>query len=512
MFRVEFRWLRGLLLAVLFLSGGSSLAAQELPVEIFGEQIDVRVVNLEVVVEDSEGRRVHGLTRDDFRVMVDGREVSASYFAEVQGGHVDGTAASASHAPSVGTSYLVFIDNLFSIHRDRNIVLDNLTASLEDLGPDDRMAIVGFDGRRLELFSDWTDSRESMRAALLQARQANARGLGTMEQLRSVPFADMATDSLERKLKRVSLAVTAALRSYARTPGRKVGLLLSGGWPLGAMHAGSTGGAFGVPRSEGAGGLAPIYETANLLGYTLYPVGLRANSGGPGISAANASPILDAPFLGKTEISSTLRMLAQRTGGRALIGDVRRQTLKTIAKDLESYYWLGLTPTWQGDDKNHQIRVVPRQEGLSVRHRSGFRDLSREQEVSFLVESALLFGELPDARSLDVRIGERSRAGFRKAKVPLAMTIPMDAVTMIPHQGRFVAQLELRIAALDKGGDRSEMQVIPVVLSGTQRPASGQYSIYETAIKMRRQRHDLVVSLHDPLSGTILASVVKFKP
>jgi len=211
-------------------------------------------------------------------------------------------------------------------------------------------------------------------------------------------------------------------------------------------------------------------------------------------------------------VDGTLRVLANETGGRALGGDARRDALDQVVEDLDSYYWFGLTPNWRGDDRPHGIQVVPQRPGLTVRHRSGFRDLSREQEVSILVESALLFGELPDAEPLDVKLGERRRSGFRKAEVPVELRIPMDAVTMIPHKGQYVAHMELRVAALDKDGDRNEMQVVPVEIKGPRLPVPGQYAIYETAIELRRQRHDLVISLHDPLSGSILASVVEYRP
>jgi len=43
---------------------------------IFGETIDVRVVNVEVVVTDGSGNRVNGLKPADFHLKVDGKEVT----------------------------------------------------------------------------------------------------------------------------------------------------------------------------------------------------------------------------------------------------------------------------------------------------------------------------------------------------------------------------------------------------------------------------------------------------
>ena len=53
---------------------------------LFGESIDVRVVNVEAVVTDRDGNRVTGLKPGDFRLRVDGKEVPVEYFSEVHDG------------------------------------------------------------------------------------------------------------------------------------------------------------------------------------------------------------------------------------------------------------------------------------------------------------------------------------------------------------------------------------------------------------------------------------------
>ena len=47
------------------------MAQQQVPVA--GETIDVTIVNVEVFVTDKRGRRVHGLTRDDFEIHENGK-------------------------------------------------------------------------------------------------------------------------------------------------------------------------------------------------------------------------------------------------------------------------------------------------------------------------------------------------------------------------------------------------------------------------------------------------------
>jgi hypothetical protein len=159
----------------------------------FGESIDVRVVNVEAVVTDRAGTRVFGLTPDDFQVLVDGEEVPIDFFTEFRGGRAlrDVGASPWGVAPisdvqAEGTSYLVFIDDFFSLRVDRNRVLRALEDELAFLGPEDRMAIVAWDGVRAEMLSTWTSSGRDLRRALQSAADRPARGLERLAERRAI--------------------------------------------------------------------------------------------------------------------------------------------------------------------------------------------------------------------------------------------------------------------------------------------------------------------------------------
>ena len=96
----------------------------------FSDVVDVRVVNVEAVVTDRSGTRVLGLTPADFRLLVDGEETPIDFFSEFRGGNLlrDIGASPWDLAPisenqAEGTSYLVFIDDFFTLAVDRNHVL-----------------------------------------------------------------------------------------------------------------------------------------------------------------------------------------------------------------------------------------------------------------------------------------------------------------------------------------------------------------------------------------------------
>ncbi len=114
------------LLALLALPS-SPVRAQDARPGVFGEALDVRVVNVEVVVTDKKGTRVDGLGRDDFALEVDGKPAPIDFFAEVVGGRVAETAANAAAAAPpaadpgqpLGVSWRAFVPraDTSSIHK-----------------------------------------------------------------------------------------------------------------------------------------------------------------------------------------------------------------------------------------------------------------------------------------------------------------------------------------------------------------------------------------------------------
>ena len=113
---------------------------------------------------------------------------------------------------------------------------------------------------------------------------------------------------------------------------------------------------------------------------------------------------------------------------------------------------------------------------------------------------------------MGLEVGAVPSQGRGRLLVPVRLIIPMDAIVMLPRQRGFAAELELRVAVVDDGGNRNEMPIIPVLLEGPEPPRPGSHSVYETTLKMRRRPHDLVVSLYDPMSDTILAATSSINP
>lgn len=523
------------LLGALVLLAGAGLAQSDLP-GVFGEILDVRVVNVEVVVTGPDGNRVRGLEREDFRLVVDGEETPIDYFTEVRGGVAveagESTPEGGPFRPGepVGTSYLVFIDDFFSIARDRNRVLEALEGQIGGLGPEDRMAVVSFDGDGLEMLTTWSGNPAVLERALKQARRRSSYGLrrlaeqrqGTDDDLRprgfrrapSVGRVELGIDQehyarlLQQQLRRSVTAASATLRAFASPPGRKVMVLLSGGWPFRPADyvAGEFArGSFEVEVEGGRDLFRPLTDTANLLGYTIYPVDLPGLvSTGPGVTRERPGRI-DFSFR-ERETHSTLGFLAERTGGRAMLDSRRLDAMEEVVRDTRTYYSLGFTLEGEGDDEHHEVRVEVTNPRLDARYRDGFGEFSRRTEVTMAMESGLLFGNAPSAGRLGLRVGEPVRAGFRKVEVPIAVAIPLHPLTFVPAGDELVAELELRVAVRDENGDMAPIPVIPLTLRRSERPGEGDVEAFRTSLKLRKADHELVVSIFEPVSETLLSA------
>ena len=263
---------------------------------------------------------------------------------------------------------------------------------------------------------------------------------------------------------------------------------------------------------EGEDLLRSLASTANLLGYTLYPVDV------PGVQATAADAEAGAPgaprfgSLSEQEIEGTLHFLAKETGGKPLLNSNRAVALTNASSDTRSYYWLGFSPSWQRNDKVHDIKVTVQRSDLEVRSRTGFLDLSRKAEVSMKVESALLFGNFPGALPMPMRLGTPVRSKRGELEIPVTLGLPVNLMTVVPVDGKYAAQLELRFAASDSQGNGSEIPVLPLNLTSDKPPTPGKHVRYDTKFTLHGKADHLVVAVYDPLSGRIATAEADIAP
>ena len=85
-------------------------------------------------------------------------------------------------------------------------------------------------------------------------------------------------------------------------------------------------------------------------------------------------------------------------------------------------------------------------------------------------------------------------------------------MTFIPHPEGYVALTELRVAVLDENGNMAEVPVIELPMVLKELPKEGMLQRYETSVRLRKRRHDVIVSLYDTASGKILSAQLTVDP
>src|SRR6202035_4343030 len=481
----------------------------------------------------------------DLRLLVDGKEVPIDYFVEVADGQsapppplAAGAAPPAASAPplpppaaedgsggGVGSSYVVFVDDVFAIGKHRDMVLQQIERDLSLLGPQDRMAVVSFDGKRTALLSGWSGDPASLKLALEAAIHRRAGGgmvlarrrsaqseeveearvlenSGKADMIAMLPSSQVWTaQSYADSVGWTASAAAAVLRGLPHPPGRKVMMLLAGGWPW-----------TGDPRV-----LAPLVQTANLLGYTLYPINVPGMDAilGAAFDMSEPGPTPQPAFLSNSwqlGAEGALKALAKATGGTVALN--REDAFRRVVADTRSFYWLGFSPVWKADDHGHAVRVEVRRPGLQVRSRSGYSDVSTRTAGAMRAESLLLMGGAAADRRLAVELGEPAHPKARGGtlELPISLALPVESLTFVPTGGVYRAEANLSLATLDKRGGRATLPDVRLRLRLPAAPAAGAFARYRTTVKLRRAPQRLVLSVQDAASGAMLWDEVEVRP
>ena len=520
-------------------------------VDLFSEVVDVKVINLEVVVTDRAGNLVSDLEPDDFRLLVDGREVTIDYFSEVR----EGTAVAGGNEPpgvdagrQVGTNYLLYVDDNHTRKNERDIVVRNLIDDLERLGPADQMAIVVQQGTGLQTLTRWTNDRVALRSALDRLLDGGEFPGSILSPIAAARFAAVGRGfgfSSGRSVRSLGLADVTQ-----EGPGTNGMFPFAGGLPSSGegRYLGNPADLPSLPTPRNFSTfqgddflLAESYAQrvdlelamsgalSTLRGFDQpdgrkvmlmltgdWPLGSFPTNGStfntlteldvvqPLIETANLMSYTLYPINDRASQSiwstASFNQVARRTGGRALFD--RRAVLADAVDDTRSYYWLGFTPNFQGSDQRRRVQVVVERPGVRVRNRNSYLDLSRGAQLAMHTQGALLFADEIEPTGLAVEFGEARPGGFRKMRVPVTVRIPLDELTAIPVGDADQIQLELRFAVVDSTGAQAQVPTIPIILRGDAR--NGDVFEYETWVTMRRGPHKLMASVYDPATGRML--------
>lgn len=534
-----------LLLAALTIAAQDNTA----PVQ---ESLEVRMITVETTVRDAAGNPITGLTRDDFDLYINGRLENINFFQEVYNPQVTGEGevtnridlAEQPGEKQFGNSFLVFIDDYFMPRIYRKPLFERMAEQIESLSPTDRMSIVRFDGIKLEQIVPWTTDRRELASAFEYARKLPSADARRRAELKSRPGLIRSTSAFNEggvlndgesrfrvwynQIKKASSAVTTAMRAYYQPEGRRVMLLMSGGWPISltATISDEQSDAFDASQLYNpALHINAMVDSANMMGYTLFPFhaaerpsGTTAGTAGrmesPGINREEALPFDTAEELAELAGSYAatldgLRETALQTGGEVMARAMNKKDLfKAVRDKTTAYYIIGFMAENKGMADRQEIRVETNSRGARVSHRKNFRVFTDDERIEMQLDNSLLLGTDLNSLKLDVVDSERKRG---KLNLTLSTRIPMDFVTQIPDGDGYSSDVVMHMAAMDTDGKANERQTQSIPIEG-QRAKKGQHHTHEFSISLNRKPMIMVFTIQDRPSGRIMSKRVGIDP
>lgn len=484
-----------------------SIFAQGSP---FGEVMEVRVTNVDVIVTGKGGKPVPGLKVEDFEIYEDGVKKEITNFLEI---HEDATpaltstgepaqvpASSATREPEDlrRRQIVILLDNAAIHPFRRNELLPHIqTFVRNNVRKGDEVAVFTWAlslKPELEPTSDYsaveatlkrvaehttlggqgkTDFKQFQDQVMLLIRSYREAG-HTPPWSEAIAMARMyAMSATHQTRQRVeSLKIIAA--SMRGAPGRKILVFVTDNLSTNPSEAAfafldSVRELFGsgtqpaMPQArdfEITGLVRDVADTANSSGVAIYPIDVGGKDSGTGFADASEMPIATTtPYMVPQTAQITLSTIAAETGGTSLYGSTNwKLAFDTIADDLNTYYSLGYRASGEQKDKLRAITVkLKTKQRYSVRTRHSVIEPSASSEMNDAV-SAHLFREIA-GNDLAVRASAAAATpgDGESITIPVTITIPTEKLTLLPDGTDLTGSFSVFAAFLRKDGAVSKV-------------------------------------------------------
>ncbi|MEP6800297.1 MAG: VWA domain-containing protein [Acidobacteriota bacterium] len=519
-------------LALLPVLAAAQAPPPEAPPATFRETVRVQVMDLDVSVTDSRGNLVPDLNRDDFRVIVDGKQVPIDYFTRVAQGTI--------HAPDlagaspdlvlaeyrkgadsyVPRQFLMYIDtgNLSPNNKRRGV--EALRDLVTRMGPSDLGRVVLFD-RRAKEQTDWTSSKEALLGALskiestgvgmsrLMTEQQTLNQIDTTRSRSSrESFARMYAEQVRAEVTTMLRDMSAELTTLTALPGKRAFILISGGFDMqpGSAMMQYAVGSFSL-RSFDSGTMAneidALTHRANASDVTFYTVdarGLTAEGG----TAGGDDPLLNRPgvsFFARQDSQAGMQALATETGGIALLNtNGLTRGLERVYEDASTYYSVGVNLSSLPGSGLRNVRVTVTRPGLNVRSRRTFSPRSPVERGGDVAQAALRSNI--QYRGIPVQLSTAPATKDKKYyTMPVVVSVPASALTFLPEGSSRKATADIYVGVMDDSGRMSEIgrQEASFTLP-PDAPANAPVR-YTAQLQLRKGNARLVVNVRDKETG-----------
>ncbi len=532
----------------------------------WGGTIAVRLVEVDVLVTDPDGRPVTGLRREDFELLDDGRPTPITNFAAPAPAADDPSAAGGTPAGAGQSVTLVVLADTFGLQsRGRNDALTELRDLLPEFSRRGIRVLLAVQDGALRIVHRAGDDPALLPARLAEVaaspmagasvyaeRNALISDLSRIDQVTTISPGTFAPNRsfqdeearnilpriLEhmRESRRVAQGRIAAFsylvgmlsglpgrtallyigETIERQPGEAVLQTWIARFPSVARQETMWSREFGAEAAVAAdlGGLATTAAEAGVAVYVVVTgsaVDLAPMTAEVGGTRGGSVAAMHRP---KQQLDS-LFQVTETSGGRTVrLGGGADSGMAGLPDELAGSYSLGFVPDRQPDGRPHDIEVRLSRPDVRLRHRETYvlqRALAGLPELAL---NALLFGaEVNPLGSAVVKQAESARDG-ESFDVELLVTVPLSSVGLEPAEGAHRGRVSIAYIVEDPLGRTTEprAQTFPVQIPNRALyTALGQQASFTFKIVARPGPHRFAVAVRDELSATSSSTTLVFR-
>ena len=514
------------------------------------ENIDVRIINIDVVVTDRRGNPITGLTKDDFEIRENNVPKPITNFYEVAGSKAksvvteEPAAAPAPAAPTTANEIpenmkrriIFYIDNLSLAPFNRNRVFTNMKEFLKTaMRPGDEAMVVTYN-RSMKVRVPFTRDARAIESMLDTIAGESGQGVANRSERRDVEdrireapsyneaisIARSYAGSVEHDLRQSVASINALMTTLAGVEGTKILVLTSEGFPMqpgreafymieetsrekGWMNVGAT--MIESMHYDGTNLIQQIGKTANANGITMYTVHAAGLSGGSEMSAEHSRPIpISVSTAAAQNTTESMQLMAQMTGGLASVNTNNfGEAFKKIARDLDSYYSLGYRAGTERVDRQRYINVKVKNRDYIVRNRQTFVEKSIYAEMGDRAVANLLYQTKDNDMRILARMGRPMPTDDGLFRVPVDVVIPMESLTLLPQgEEEFVGGFDVYVVVGNKDNDMSDIarkshQIR--VTAEQKKTLAGKYYTYTLDMLMEKGLNRVSIGVVDQISN-----------
>jgi VWFA-related protein len=480
----------------------------------FGEVLEVGLTNVDVVATDSRGNPIPGLKPSDFEIYEDGKRQEITNFSELRGDGSSatvlgeaGTAQEAPMAPAARKFIFYMDDSSLSLQNRREVFPAVRKFVSTQLRPGDEALLVTWN-RALKVRVPWTADTAVVDSALVALEaEVSSSSLFMAEKQRAErlmtklteeagfggPLAPVWDDLINTarsyaEMRRMDViqstnALTRLLASLTGVDGKKVLVIATDDLPtlVGAdlfQHLENIRSQAALqPTSRFAVGallnssitdksrynmevtIDTLARAANATGVTVYGINPKG-LGGPaeGKAGLQMPSEINLDFARNDQSLAGISMLANRTGGVAMVGAPADLALERVSRDLNSYYSLGYRST-TGKSPERKIEVRAKRPGVQVRSRTNVYHRSLEREMADRVIANHLQSAVANPLGISLEADRLVSDGLRPL-LPVRVVIPMDELTLLPDgKGGVTGGFSVFTCSSDGSGGTSGVNV-----------------------------------------------------